>query len=608
MPMNSAAVPARLNRRRLPAGVVTLLLIVASIIFLRFFDSGDYRFTDLELHYAGKVEPISTHDWRRELPARAKFVLHGKIVVPERSRRELIIIPDDCIERMSINGLDLGARSPSQAAGRCDYDKGVRLNARPWLHSGVNDFEIEVSNAGGLSGVTLSSPFPRHELSFLVALILIVACLELRAVLGLSSTAFALVIFGVIVRVVYLSHTTPEVRSYDVFAGGGHVDFIKYIVSKLTLPPANEGWEYHQPPLYYLLAAPVYAAAKKISPGNEFFALQSLSVALSTLFLLFGAKLFEAALPKQRVALLLLLLFAVWPAAVMHSTRIGNDILVAPLIVASLVGLQSWLTTSSRRALTFALFCAAGAVFTKANALVLLPIFFGTFWLWTRIRPGPAVSARTAVFVCSFLGGAALLSFTPKIYHTFADGSDWLLGGVPGSVSSGLAVENKLKNFACFDIRTYLRAPFTSTWSDDLGRQCFANFFLKTALFGEFNVQQVWARHAASGLGVLLLLLVAISLWGCAKALLHKNEVLLLHMAVCALALTSLLFFRIREPLSCNADFRYIIYCLPSFYCCLGAGFSSKKAVYLLQAAVVVACALLSLIFLLTLFVSEKGW
>src|SRR5580658_9596486 len=60
----------------------------------------------------------------------------------------------------------------------------------------------------------------------------------------------------------------------------GHFDVIKYIVEHRALPAATASFESYQPPLYYLLAAPLYAAS-----GNIKW-VQVLSLALTILTLL----------------------------------------------------------------------------------------------------------------------------------------------------------------------------------------------------------------------------------------------------------------------------------------------------------------------------------
>ena len=63
---------------------------------------------------------------------------------------------------------------------------------------------------------------------------------------------------ALLLRFWYTINTNPRVRSYDVFFGGGHYDYIETIVSSLHLPSMNGNWEAFQPPLYYIISAIVF--------------------------------------------------------------------------------------------------------------------------------------------------------------------------------------------------------------------------------------------------------------------------------------------------------------------------------------------------------------
>jgi hypothetical protein len=36
---------------------------------------------------------------------------------------------------------------------------------------------------------------------------------------------------------------------------GGHIDYVQYMFTHWSVPPAQGGWEFYQPPLYYFLSA-----------------------------------------------------------------------------------------------------------------------------------------------------------------------------------------------------------------------------------------------------------------------------------------------------------------------------------------------------------------
>src|SRR5262249_9568082 len=63
----------------------------------------------------------------------------------------------------------------------------------------------------------------------------------------------AAVVAAVWLALVY--HNWPSLHFAIGFDVGSHVDYINYIRTHAVLPLANEGWEMHQPPLYYAASA-----------------------------------------------------------------------------------------------------------------------------------------------------------------------------------------------------------------------------------------------------------------------------------------------------------------------------------------------------------------
>src|ERR1700687_5504334 len=114
-----------------------------------------------------------------------------------------------------------------------------------------------ISGAGNLG----SSPGPRANFCF---------CFSansseipgMKPAEALLSRHFAmgriLLALGIALRIVVFWFLDP--LNNDV----GHLDVIKYIVEHRALPAATASFESYQPPLYYLLAAPIYAASGSV--------------------------------------------------------------------------------------------------------------------------------------------------------------------------------------------------------------------------------------------------------------------------------------------------------------------------------------------------------
>ncbi len=157
--------------------------------------------------------------------------------------------------------------------------------------------------------------------------------------------------------------------------------------------------------------------------------------------------------------------------------------------------------------------------------------------------------------------------------------SDWLLSNVSQSINSGLKVKNNPENYLIFDSATYVQHPFISTWDDISGRQYFWNFVWRSSLSSEFSFQGDALRFWGVSNGILLLL----ALMGSCIYYLQKqpyttrSHIILASYKVLPWILTLvfpfilLLAYRIKVPLSCNTDFRYIYPVLANiiFFACV---------------------------------------
>ena len=123
------------------------------------------------------------------------------------------------------------------------------------------------------------------------------------------------------------------------------------------------------------------------------------------------------------------------------------------------------------------------------------------------------------------------------------------------NLNSGLNVKTSLGSFIYFDVKDYFMEAYTSTWSDEGGRQYFWNFFIKSTLFGEYPV---WNSNAgrifASILNILNLIFFLLAFWGIVNMKIRNLPSLLFLMALVA----SLIFTRAYYSVSCLQDFRYI--------------------------------------------------
>lgn len=140
-----------------------------------------------------------------------------------------------------------------------------------------------------------------------------------------------------------------------------------------TLPFGGISYEAFQPPLYYLVAAPVFAV-----PGDhrdKLFVLRGLG-----LLLLLGAVALAARLAREvfgdrwLLPFCLVLAVLLWPGVVARSVTVSNAALELPLALAYLLAVWRATTTGSRRALVAAGALLGACLLTKLTLAYLAPL------------------------------------------------------------------------------------------------------------------------------------------------------------------------------------------------------------------------------------------
>jgi len=263
-------------------------------------------------------------------------------------------------------------------------------------------------------------------------------------------------LLGALGRLVYV-FATPVFYAPDEQS---HFNYVKHLVEVRSLPvlatglgdPANE-WEHHQPPLYYLLLAPVYAAAHSFTdnPAGVVFSLRLVSVVLWLITLRLGWIFLEQLnLGREFRWLCVLTLGCLLPTYVFISATINNDNLLTLVGTATLC----LLTTPRRtRATIVALGVMLGVgLWVKASALVLFPAVGVLFVVeaWQR-----RLSPRTALLQAVVVFGLATLLYAPWairnwwLYATFTPESLAVATKQWPSIVDGLlsAAHNLTKTF-----------------------------------------------------------------------------------------------------------------------------------------------------------------
>lgn len=562
-----------MNRiKKIAASCILILLSLASLIWISTW-SGVYV-TSAEVSYDNlNYQPVQLPFQKNHIgPYSIKLSLSG---ITQKSQ-QLRIYPDDEIHALSINGKSVSLSEYSLAQRR-DYSSGFVINLHGLNVGKTNILEAQLSNSSNPAGFKVE---PAQRISvdkqLAVYLILVATIFLLKRHLPINNTQLIIICLALLCCTLYLSVTDERTRTFDVFEGGGHRDYIEYLIDHKKLPIPGDGWEYHQPPLYYLIAAISKQALGVDTQAHGLLWGQLLSLFLWTVFLVSALACIRQAFRKQPLVILLAsLTIALWPSGIIHSIRIGNDVAIYAFYSLSFYYTIKWWGSRKSQTLFWASLWMAAALLSKSNGLAIAGILgvlmllhiYGHIRNSRRLQMQKSKIIRDVALAGGFFVGAITINFADNVMH-YLDGTseDWLLSNVSEMINPGLSVANDLKNYLIFDSATFLQYPFISTWDDTYGRQYFWNFLWRSSLSAEFffkgEALQTWG--IANGI-LLLLMLFGSTIYYLQNQPRTKPQQwlrLAYRNAPWIMALVFpfilLLAYRIKVPLSCNTDFRYI--------------------------------------------------
>jgi 4-amino-4-deoxy-L-arabinose transferase-like glycosyltransferase len=186
----------------------------------------------------------------------------------------------------------------------------------------------------------------------------------------------------------------------------------------LSIDPLR--YEFHQPPLYYVLLAPIYAVVR-----GALLPLRLASVLLGLGVVLFAYAVVRRIYPERAaLALGTAAFIAFLPQHLATVSQVGNDVLAELLFAAVLVILVSWVTVTRDQGSGITRQEAGGSrwspltlglllgliLITKTTAYIAVPLTGGVLvWRWWRER----ASARRIVADTLMIGLPALLLALP---------------------------------------------------------------------------------------------------------------------------------------------------------------------------------------------------
>lgn len=362
----------------------------------------------------------------------------------------------------------------------------------------------------------------------------------------------AIVLAGIVVTWIYVVATPFNVRAHDALA---HADYIRFMAKHWTIPPAS-GWEYHQPPLYYALAAIGYRIGFLRSwPDSITFAwLQQGSFFVSALSLVtsawIGRLLFG---PARRLARILFIAFvASLPGLIMNASRMSNDALIAPLLFLGTALLIQWWKNPNDRTWVLLWLTIAAAFLTKLNGIALVPAAVACMML----RDGQPLSRRFKKCVTGLLLCTALTFWLPVIrfQQSPKDVRNLLSTGTVGA-NHAMLVNRTVWDFFTFSPAAMIRIPFNHDFEDAYRRSHYAEVLFRSSLFStrrSFNA--TWMAPLLVVIALLLLPWMVRGLIECRKEIRKNAPLLIASLCMFGIGIAYTLSF----PYAPSQDFRYM--------------------------------------------------
>lgn len=474
------------------------------------------------------------------------------VTISQLTPRSLSIRPDDCLDTLKVNGIPVA----TDILPFCDYTRGRTLDLHAYLHSGENILTLSIRDHGGMGGIDIRPPYNHPLLLAIMTGWITILALSLWALLrSLPLSPFArpiaiTVTMGGLLRLFYLLHTPYTLRGHDA---DGHLEYVQYILSHWTLPDAHGGWEFYQPPLYYLLGT-FWIGLSRVSglTLSPAILLQILSLILTTAALAVSGTLALRLFRDRFSPILFTLLLATLPSAIFFAARTNNDVLFLLLGTVSIFLLLRW--WEHPRTSTWYLFVTTVGfnLLTKFNAVLLLPCLLLPFVHHKNIR----ANLERTVASCFILLLIAGWFYLPRALTEERPGT--LVIGNIGNLSSELRVPNSFPSLATFNPFKFLSHPFNNAWSDAGRRQYFWEYFFRSAFFGEFGYDPSF-RPLAIMIIILALVLIPIALFGVWSSLRSHAHGATPLFHLLWTGLLGSLAYRILFPFASSQDFRYAI-------------------------------------------------
>lgn len=519
------------------------------------------KIVDIRYRYLGKEH--NTHVLPISIPVKsggAQMEVWASVNIYPFQSTEFTVKGDDCLTNLDIN------RMPVIIAPKCFPGRPkINVDFKSHVHEGRNDLHFIIKDLyGGRIGLSITPSSVQPVIFILRLLQLFIPffwffILASKALFPRLNQVQKILTAGFLLRFLYVAVTAYNIRNYDV---DGHIEYIEFVSRFWTVPPAAQGWSYHQGPLYYFLTAPLLSLSTLIGHSKEigYQWIQHVSLMLSCMTLMVlawcGSILFDD--QKEKRSLILFAgLAAFFPGLIMLSSRINNDALFQLFAYLFLGCLLVWWKNGDRKWLIITSIVIGLGFLTKANAYLFAPILF----IAIIFRPDSDTSSKVRQIammtgIVAFIAGWLLM-----IRYMQHDFSRLFLHG--DGLNQNLSIELSWSNFTTFFPWNIVESPYAYMQSALSERRYFWMFFFRTSLFGEFiflgsAIQFINRMMVILGMGTLITIVI-----GMYRQIRTYNTFIIPLLVSLIIILESAMGYAILHPSAPNQDFRFSILLLP---------------------------------------------
>jgi hypothetical protein len=371
-----------------------------------------------------------------------------------------------------------------------------------------------------------------------------------------------LLLLGMVIRVAYFEKYGIMVFQHDWH---GHIEFIKYVAIKGTLPTIPmSGWEFPQQPLYYLMTGGLYSlfVENGFSDQEALHHLGYFSLFCSAIFLYYSYRLLTLLSKNEWVHMVGVIFVSFTPSLVYLSARINNDALVMALSTLSLYLIIKSYQSQFRYHFFMALASVSLLFLTKISTMTI-ELLFLILLMVAYLQNREAIITKALqkkIYIYGVMGsfvlGMTLLRVYMPLEETFYVVN---AGEYPGQVLKHL----DSGYFATFNIIDLIQAGQSHIMGEDSVRHSFFTYLYGTMFFGEFDYAYfININNYLSFIMPTILSLGIIYIIGLIGYIITlKNEPILhkILFLIVAINLIMIINFVITYPSICHTDFRFFV-------------------------------------------------